>query len=82
MIYIKLIAEIEKYKAIIKKKRKRHDEIVSLAINKLDIIEVLISKNLINSYTSQDESFSANNVLKEDNEMKETNKSSNKKKNC
>ena len=42
-----------------------------LAETKLNITEVLISKVLIDSYISQDESVSVNNVLIEYNEMKE-----------
>ena len=39
--------------------------------NKLNTIEVLISKTLIGPYVSQDEFFSVNNVLREYNEMNE-----------
>ena len=42
-------AEIKKYKSIIKKKKKKHDKIVLLAKSKLNRIEVLISKALIDS---------------------------------
>ena len=38
---------IKKYKTLIKKKRKRYDKIVLLAKSKLNNIEVLISKALI-----------------------------------
>ena len=38
---------------------------------KLDTIEVLISKGLINLYNSHDEFVSVNNVLKKHNEIKE-----------
>ena len=38
---------------------------------KLDAIEVLISKALIDAWISQHESVSVNNVLREDNEAKE-----------
>ena len=44
-----ITAEIERYNAIIKKKRKKHNEIVLLAKTKLKYIEVLISNALINS---------------------------------
>ena len=37
-------AEIKKYKSIIKKKKKKHDKIISLGKDKLNNIEVLISK--------------------------------------
>ena len=55
---------IKKYKSIIKKKRKKHNKIELLAKNKLNSIEVLISKALIDSYISHDEFVLINNVLK------------------
>ena len=58
-------AGIKKYKSIIKKKKKKHDEIVLLAKFKLSSIEVLISKALINSYISHGEFVLENNALKE-----------------
>ena len=65
-------ARIKKYKSIIKKKKKKkNDKIVLLGKTKLDTIEVIISKVLIDSYISHDEFFSVNNVLREYNEMKE-----------
>ena len=42
-----------------------------LAKTKLDTIEVLISKTLIDSYVSHDKFVSVNNVIMEYNEMKE-----------
>ena len=66
-----ITAGIKRYKSIIKKKRKKHDKIVLLGKDKLNTIEVLISKALIDSYISHDEYFSINNVLKEYYEMKE-----------
>ena len=62
---------IEKYKTIIKKKKKKHDKIVLLAKSKLSRIEVIVSKALINSVISHDELVSINNVLKQYDEMKE-----------
>ena len=62
---------IKRYKSIIKKKKKKHDEIVLLWKNKLNTIEVLISKTLIGPYVSQDGFVSVNNVLREYNEMNE-----------
>ena len=44
-----ITAGIKKYKSIIKKKIKRDDTIVLLAKSKLNSIEVLISKALIDS---------------------------------
>ena len=55
---------------IIKKKKKKHDKIVLLGKDQLNNTEVLISKSLIDSYTSHDE-FVTVNVLREYNEMKE-----------
>ena len=65
-----ITATIKKYKSIIKKKKK-HDKIILLAKSKLNSIEVLISKALINSVISHDEFVLINNALKEYNEMKE-----------
>ena len=53
------------HKLIIKKKNKKHDKIVLLAKTKSDVMKVLISKALINSYISHDEFVSVNNVLRE-----------------
>ena len=58
-----------KYKSVIKKKKKNHGEILSLA--KLNIIEVLISKALIDSNISHDEFVLINNEPKEFDDMKE-----------
>ena len=65
-----IIAGIKKYKLIIKKKKKKHDKIVLLGKYKLNIIEVLISKALIDSYITHDEFVSVNTLLREYNEMK------------
>ena len=56
-------AEIKKYKSIIKKKRKKHDKIMLLVKDKLNTIEILISKALIDSCIIHDEFVSVNNVL-------------------
>ena len=63
-------AGIKKYKSIIKKKKKKQDKIVLLGKDKLNTLEVLISKTLIDSYISHDEFASLNNVLTEYYEMK------------
>ena len=63
-------AGIEKYKTIIKKKKKKHDKIVLLAKSKLSRIGIIVSKALINSVISHDELVSINNVLKQYDEMK------------
>ena len=46
-------------------------KMVLLGKDKLDTIEVLFSKSLIDSYISHDQFDSVNNVLREYNEMKE-----------
>ena len=56
---------IKKYKSIIKKKKKKHDKIFLLAKSKVNRIEVLIYKALIDSNISHDGFVLANNVLKE-----------------
>ena len=66
-----ITAGIKKYKSIIKKKKKKHDKIVLLAKSKLNSIEVLISKALIDSVISHDEFVLINNVLKDYDKMKE-----------
>ena len=69
-----MIAEIKQFKSIIKEKK--YDEIVLLEKTKLYIIEVLISKTLIDSNIIYDNFFSVNNVLRENNKMKEEAKDS------
>ena len=49
---------IKKYKSIIKKKKKKYNKIVLEGKDKLPIIDVLVSKALINVYTSHDEFIS------------------------
>ena len=61
----------EMVKLIVKKKKKKHDKIVLAAKTKLNSIEVLISKALINSYISHDGIVSLNNVLREYDDMKQ-----------
>ena len=66
------IAEgIKKYKSINKKKKKKHDKIVLLRKSKLNSIEVLISKALIDSNISHDKFVLINNMLKEYDDMKQ-----------
>ena len=65
-----IAVEIKKYKSIIKKNNKKHHKIVFLGKNKLNIIEVLISKALIDSYINNDQFISVNNVLREYYEIK------------
>ena len=61
----------KKYKSIVKKKKKKHDKIEFIRKNKLNIIEVLIHKVLIDSYISHKKYVSVNNVLRKYNEVKE-----------
>ena len=49
-----ITAGIQKNKLIIKKKKKKYDKIVLLEKDKLNTIEFLTSKALINSYISHD----------------------------
>ena len=56
---------IKKYHPIVKeKKKKKHDKTVLLGKEKLNTIEVLISRALIVSYISHDEFVSVNNVIR------------------
>ena len=59
-----ITAGIKTYKSIVKKKKKKHNKTVLLAKSKLNKIEVLISKALINSNISHDQFVLINNVLK------------------
>ena len=63
-------AESKICNSIIKKKTKKLDKIVLLAKTKLNTIEVLISKAIIDSFTSHDEFLLLNNVLREYDDMK------------
>ena len=62
---------IKMYKSMINKKKKKHDKMESLAKSKLNRIEMLISKSLIDSNICHDEFVSIHNLLKEYEEMKE-----------
>ena len=66
-----IAAGIKRYKSIIKKKKKKHDKIALLAKSKLNSIEVLVSKAIVDSVISHDEFVLINRVLKEYNKMKE-----------
>ena len=52
------------------KKKKKYDEIVFLPKTKLNTIEVLICKSIINGYISHNEFVAANDVLREYNDMR------------
>ena len=56
---------------MIEKKKKKHHKIVLLAKSKLNSIQVLISKALIDWVISNDEFVLINNVLKKPGKMKE-----------
>ena len=64
-----ITAETKNYKSIIKK-RSKCDKIVLLGRVKLNAMEVLISKDLIDSYITHDKFVSVNIVLREYNETK------------
>ena len=66
-----ITAGIRKYTSTIKKKKKAHDKIALLAKSKLNSIEDLFSKALIDSNISRDKSVLINNVLKEFYDTKE-----------
>ena len=57
-----ITARIKKYKSIIIKKTKKHDHAILLAKTKLNSIEFLIPKVLIDLYINHDEFFSVNDV--------------------
>ena len=49
-----IVARIKKYKKIVKKKKKKHNEITLLAKTNLDCIKDLISSSLTDSYIEHD----------------------------
>ena len=65
---------IKRYKSIVKKKRRNHDEIVLQGKFTLETIKVLISETLLDAYINHDKFVSVYYVLTEYNEMKEKNK--------
>ena len=60
-----ITAGIIRHQSLIKKKKKKHDKIVLLAKSKLNDIEILISKALIDSNITHGEFVLINNMLKE-----------------
>ena len=66
-----IAAGVKKYKSIIKKKKKKHDQILLLAKSKLNSIDALTAIALIGSNISHDEFVLINNVLKEYDKMEE-----------
>ena len=65
------LQEFKSIKEIIKKTKKKNDKINLLGKTRLDTIEVLSSKALINSHIFHNKFVSVNNVLRKYNEMKE-----------
>ena len=65
-----ITAGIKNHTLIIKKKEKKHNKIVLLAKTKLNSIEVLISRVLIDSIVMMN-LFLVNNVLKEHDDLKD-----------
>ena len=63
-----ITAGIKNYKSMTTKKKKKHDKIALFVKDKLNAIEVPISKCLIHSYISHDKFVSVKNVLREYNE--------------
>ena len=72
-----ITTEIKKHKSFTKKKKKKHDKILSLAKSKLFSIKVVYSKASIDSKIIHDESVSINNLPKKFDDMKEGIKNSN-----
>ena len=68
---VQSMQELKSISQLQKESKKKHSKIVLLGKDKLNTIEVLISKALIDSYISHDEFISVNNVLREYYEMKE-----------
>ena len=58
-----ITAGIKSYKLITKKNKKKHDKIVLAAKTKLNTIEAVISRALINSYISHYEFFLVENLM-------------------
>ena len=56
----------------LRKRRKNTIKLYSQQKTKIDIIEILIFRALTDSYISRDESMLVNNLLTEDNDIKET----------
>ena len=72
-----IIAGIEKYTSIIKKKKK-HDKILLLGKDRLNSMKVLISNDLINSCNNHGEFMSVNNVLQVQTQKEHVNSASDK----
>ena len=71
-----IAAGIKSHKTITKKEKNKHGQIVLLAKNKLNTMEVLNFRAFFDSYIKYDDFVSVNNVLKEYDDMKEEMKKS------
>ena len=60
-----VVARTKRFKSIINKKKKKRDKTILLPKSKLNSMQVLMSKALIDANISHDEFVSINNVLKE-----------------
>ena len=60
-----VVARTKRFKSIINKEKKKRDKTILLPKSKLNSMQVLISKALIDANISHDEFVSINNVLKE-----------------
>ena len=69
-----MTAEFKKYKSIIKKRKKKHNKILLLANSKLNVIKVLMSKALIDSYIRHKEFVLINVLKKKKKKKKQQNK--------
>ena len=72
-----ITAGIKKYKTTITKKKEKHDKTLLLEKSKLNSVEVVVSKALIDSNISDDEFILINNVPKEFDDTKVEIKNSN-----
>ena len=72
LVICTIIARIKKYKSIIKKRKKKHNEIALLAKATLDCIKGSTSSSLTDPYTERDYYFLIN-LLREYDNMKEKN---------
>ena len=70
-----ITAGIMKYQSIIKIKKEKHDKIILLAKSKLNSIEILTSKTIIDSIFGHDKFVLIQNVLKGYDGMNKENKS-------
>ena len=72
---MQLKQEFKSISQLSRKRKKKHEKIVLLGKDKLNRIEILISKAIIDSYICHDEFVSVNNVLRQYYEIKNETKS-------